>query len=620
MNTDLFDAAGAGVCVLDAQDRIEYANPSLCRLLGRSSTGIERASFLTFLPDDAHGAAQALLDDARRGVAGQADVPLRSPDGTRWVIASTSLLPSDGSGPPRVACIMVDVTERKQAEERLRQSEAQYRVLAETAEDHIFVINRDDRVEYVNQAAARQLRTVPEKLMGRRRTEIFPPEIAERQGQNLRRVFETGEPFYAEGRTLYLDREVWLGTWLVPVPDEGGEVKAVLGLSRDMTEQRRSQAEISHAQKLEAIGRLAGGIAHDFNNNLAAILGYVEMMLEDVGGDSALGHHLTEVQHAGQRASGLVRRLLAFGRRQVLQPRDLSLNALIAGLTPMLGRLIGTRIRIETSLSADLWLVTADAGEVEQVVMNLALNARDAMAGGGTLTIATANVPAGSGDAAAPTVRMTIRDTGAGMDATVKEHVFEPFFTTKPVGEGTGLGLSTVYGIVKQLSGSIWVESEVGRGTAFHVHLPAVTMRPGDGVEAPAPVARPVAAHRETILLVEDEHAVRRFARLALERHGYHVIEAATPEDALSLAAAGPHRPRVLLTDVVMPRISGPELADRLTRMLPDLIVLYMSGYPSSILADTGRDPSIRLIAKPFTVAELVAGIEDVLAGSGGQP
>jgi PAS domain S-box-containing protein len=594
---DFFDRAAAPMCVLDGQNRIEYANASFRQIVSIADAEMQLAS---------------LAAEVRRSGTAQADVPLRSNDGaTRWVLVSASLLRGEGDAVSQIACVMMDVTDRRQAEERLRHSEAQYRVLAETAEDHIFVVNRDDRVEYVNRAAARQFNATPEHVIGRRRTEMFPPDVAGRQGENLQRVFATGEPVYAEGRTMYLDREVWLGTWLVPVPDESGGVKAVLGLSRDMTAQRRSYVEASHAQRLEAIGRLAGGIAHDFNNTLAAILGYVEVMLEEVDGDSPLRAHLSDVQHAGLRAAGLVRQLLAFGRRQVLQSRDLSVNALVVGLTPMLQRMLGARITIDTVLSDDLHLVTADAGELEQIVVNLALNARDAMPDGGTLTIETANA-----DTSGTSVRMTIRDTGAGIADDVKEHIFEPFFTTKPTGEGAGLGLSTVYGIVKQLDGTIDVDSEPGRGCAFHVYLPAATAARVAAGDTAAPAASP-APRRETILLVEDDDVVRRFAQLALERHGFQVLVAASPEQALLIASSGIYRPRVLLTDVVMPRMNGPELAAQLTRMLPDLVVLYMSGYSADVLGDNVPDASIRLIAKPFNVAQLVTAIDELLGASG---
>jgi len=625
--------------------------------------------------------------------------------------------------------------ERKQAEEALRKTAAYYRVLAETAEDHIFVINQDDRVEYVNQAAARQLKALPEQIIGRPRTEIFPPDVAERQGRSLRRVFETRQPLYVEGRTLYLDREVWLGTWLAPVPDGDGGIRAVLGLSRDMTERkhaedalrdseqrlrvvlsniplvlwavnlegivtfcrgralssmgaapddivgrafeaiavdpfpglaagvrrslagervnnrvdvhsqtfeawsvpvrdeknqiagatgvivdsterRRLEVELANVQKLEAIGRLAGGIAHDFNNHLTAILGYVEMLLRQTRNDTQMTRDLGEVQQAAQRAAGLVRRLLAFGRRQVLQPRSLNLNRLIESLEPMLERLLGEVINVEVRLEPGLRPITGDSGELEQVIMNLALNARDAMPDGGTLTIETSNVAAG--ERRPPTmgpgayVRMTIRDTGTGMDAAVRQQVFDPFFTTKPEGQGTGLGLSTVYGIVKQLNGFIWVDSELRRGSAFHVYMPA------GAAEVEREPARPSAeapsTGRGVILLVEDEHTVRRFARLALERHGFVVIEAATPEEALTLAASSDQPLSMLLTDVVMPRMNGRELSERLAAVRPNLPVLYMSGYPSSLVVRDGLvDPSVRLMSKPFTTSDLITAVQDVL-------
>ena len=615
----LVESMGAGVWVLDPQYRTEYVNPCMARMLGCAPEEMGGALFLDFVPEDTHTAARAHFEQSTQGGRGQVDLPLQPRQGSsQWFMVSTRLLPAASPERASLVCVVVDITERKLAEEALRKTEAHYRVLAETAEDHIFVINREDRVDYVNQAAARQLRTAPEQLIGRLRSELFPPDIAERQGHSLQRVFDTGKPLYMEARTLYLDREVWLSTWLAPIPDEAGGVLAVLGISRDITERRRLEVELSNAQKLEAIGRLAGGIAHDFNNHLTAILGYIEMMLKQTDGDTLVANDLQEVQRAAQRAAALVRRLLAFGRRQVLRPQSLNLNTLIEGLRPMLERLIGEFVHIDVALAPDLLPITGDAGELEQVVMNLVLNARDAMPAGGTLTIETSLLRAG--EPRRPTMTsgayalMTIRDTGAGMNSHVKAHVFEPFFTTKPEGQGTGLGLSTVYGIVKQLDGFIWVESEIGQGSTFQVYLPVALDEPVPEPVSPATTTQPPAGRRKTILLVEDEHTVRRFARLALERHGFVVIEAATPEEALSLAATSEQPLSLLLTDVVMPRINGRELADRLKQMRPDLPVLYMSGYPSGLVLQDGLiDPSMRLMSKPFTAAELIAGVHEAL-------
>ena len=499
-----------------------------------------------------------------------------------------------------------------------------YRVLAETAEDHIFVIDRDDRIEYVNAAAARQHGVVPEQLIGRLRSEVFPPDVAERQRRNLLHVFDTGKSVYVEARTVYRDGEVWLGTSLAPIRDADGNVRAVLGVSRDMTARkqaedalRKLETDLSRAQKLEALGRLAGGIAHDFNNNLTAILGYVDLMIEQLGGSSPMAHDLEEVRRSAERAAGLVRRLLAFGRRQVFQPRTLDLNAVISGLEPMLRRLLGEQIRLEVHKAPGLYSVIGDPRELEQIIMNLALNARDAMPEGGTLTIGTSNArplpehqaTMGNGLYAS----MRIRDTGAGMSHHVKEHVFEPFFTTKPIGEGAGLGLSAVYGVVKQLNGFIWVESELGQGSTFHVYLPPALDEAADRV-APAPVdEQPATGVRPTILLVEDQDTVRRFARRALEHHGYRVLEAATPEEALA-RAQGSQPLSLLLTDVVMPSMSGPELADVLRRSRPDLPVLFMSGYPSALeMPDGSIDPTRPVVSKPFTTAQLIQVVQELL-------
>jgi two-component system cell cycle sensor histidine kinase/response regulator CckA len=491
-----------------------------------------------------------------------------------------------------------------------------YRVLAETAEDHIFVIDRNDIIEFVNTAAARQHGRRPADLIGQKRTDIFPADVAERQGQNLKQVFDTAKPLYIEARTIYREREVWLSTWLAPVSGEHGGVRAVLGVSRDLTDRKRAEEDLRNAQNLEALGRLAGGIAHDFNNNLTAILGYVDMMIDRVGPEEPLASDLTEVRHAAERSAGLVRRLLAFGRRQVLQPRTLDLQAVVAGVRPMLERLLGEHIQLEVTSEPGLRAVTADGNELEQVIINLALNARDAMPQGGTLTIRVENAVPGPdrqpGMGAGEFVVMRIADTGVGMPPDVQRQIFDPFFTTKASDKGTGMGLSAVYGIIKQLQGFIWVDSEVGQGSTLHVYLPAAADEVAAVPRDPAPVAGPTDL-QQTILLVEDEDTVRRFVRRALETSGYQVLDAATPEDAL--AVAGTNEPiALLLTDVVMPRMSGPELAHRLRNARPDLPVLYMSGYPSSLVLPGGAMPaSVRLLSKPFTTTQLIECVREAL-------
>ena len=497
-----------------------------------------------------------------------------------------------------------------------------YRLLVELAQDQIFVIGRDDRIEYVNRAAAGRLGHDAAAIVGRPRAGFFPPPIAEKQKASLDTVLATGEPLYVEAPALYQGRQVWLGTWLTPIKDAAGHVTSVLGSSRDITDRRQLEEELSRAQTLETLGRLAGGIAHDFNNHLTAILGYVEMLLGQLGDDKPIARDLREVERAAQRAAGLVRRLLAFGRREIVEFTKLDLNKAIGDLRPMLERLIGEHIQMAFLLAPGLPVINGDAGQFEQILMNLSLNARDAMPHSGGLRVETRDASVTADTAPLRSmppghyVVLRIADTGSGMDAEAQARLFEPFFTTKPRAEGTGLGLSTVYGIVKQAGGFIFVESAVGCGTTFTLYFPAVAApvveeRPSRSEAMPAPAV----VGRDTVLLVEDDENVRRFTRLALERHGFHVLEAASPDEAMAVAAGATGPIDLLLSDVVMPGRGGPELADEFARLHPGVPVLFMSGYPADLIARAGeiRKRGARLLLKPFTSAELLAAIKRAL-------
>jgi PAS domain S-box-containing protein len=497
-----------------------------------------------------------------------------------------------------------------------------YRLLVELAQDQIFVIGRDDRVEYVNRTAADRLGEDSAAIVGRPRADFFPPPVAEKQKASLDAVFATGEPQYVEAPSAYQGRQVWLGTWLTPVKDEAGRVTSVLGSSRDITDRRQLEEELARARVLETLGRLTGGIAHAFNNYLTAILGYVEILLVQVGDDGPLTRDLREVERAAQRAAGLVRRLLAFGRREIVEFVRLDLNRAIGDLRPMLERLIGEHIQMTFALAPDLPAVSGDAGQFEQILMNLSLNARDAMPAGGVLRVETRSVAVASDTAPLKSmppgsyVVLTVADTGSGMDVETQARLFEPFFTTKPRAKGTGLGLPTVYGIVKQVGGFIFVDSEVGRGTTFTLYLPAVAA-PAVQVEAvrAGPVPAAAATEHDTVLLVEDDENVRRFTRLVLERHGVQVLEAASADEALAAAAARTGPIDLLLSDVVMPGRSGPELADEFARIRPGVPVLFMSGYPADRIRRAGPfgGREAQMLTKPFTSAELLAAIERVL-------
>jgi CheY-like chemotaxis protein len=368
---------------------------------------------------------------------------------------------------------------------------------------------------------------------------------------------------------------------------------------------------------MEAIGRLAGGVAHDFNNVITVVSGYGHMLLEGVQDDPALREAAEEVLRSADRAAGLASQLLAFSRRQIIQPRVLDLNSLVANMERMLGRVIGEDIELKTVLRAEVGKVRADPGQLEQVVMNLAVNARDAMPHGGKLTIETANtmlddtyMGTHSGVRPGPYAMLAVSDNGTGMDPETRAHLFEPFYTTKEKGKGTGLGLSTVYGIVKQHGGDIWVYSERGRGTTFKIYLPMV----GERVEGPEKAAPPPARHgTEQILLVEDEDGVRRLVREILEQRGYKVIEASSGEQALEVLERDHQNLGLLLTDVVMPKMSGRDLAEAAALLSPDLRVLFLSGYTDQVVVDHGVVVGADFLQKPFTPETLAHKVREVL-------
>jgi two-component system cell cycle sensor histidine kinase/response regulator CckA len=390
------------------------------------------------------------------------------------------------------------------------------------------------------------------------------------------------------------------------------------GTAQDVTESTQLQEQLRQAQKMESVGRLAGGVAHDFNNLLTVINSYTELALGAVGHDDPLREDLEQIRAAGARAAELTRQLLAFSRRQVLQPVVLNLNALVTATEKMLRRLIGEDIDLALGLARELGSVKADPGQIEQVIMNLVVNARDAMPGGGKLTIETGEVDLDeayasqhAGARPGPYVMLAVSDTGSGMDEATRARVFEPFFTTKEVGRGTGLGLSTVYGIVKQSGGYIWAYSEVGVGTSFKVYLPRIaeSARSPDAVPPQAPTRR-----SETVLVVEDERALRRAAVRILSSAGYTVLDAADGAEALRILEGHAGPLHLLLTDVIMPGMNGQEVAERLTASHPGLRVLFSSGYADDAVLRHGvLEPHVHFIAKPYAAQALIQKVREVL-------
>ncbi|RAI04548.1 hypothetical protein DLJ53_06315 [Acuticoccus sediminis] len=391
----------------------------------------------------------------------------------------------------------------------------------------------------------------------------------------------------------------------------------------DVTDQSELEAQIAQSQKMQAIGQLAGGIAHDFNNVLQAIIGFSDLLLQSHRPSDPAFRDIMNIKQSAQRAAGLVKQLLAFSRRQTLRPTVLNLNDVIADLSIMLDRLLGETVRLDVAYGRDLWPVLADQSQVEQVVINLAVNARDAMKGGGTLTIRTRNVPAGevesdgADEVQVDAVLIEIEDVGTGMPQDMLDKIFEPFFTTKATGEGTGLGLSTVYGIVKQTGGTLSVKSEVGKGTTFRIYLPRteVEQRPAavsDGERAPA--ASGDLTGSATLLLVEDEEAIRTFAARALTAKGYRVLSAESGVEAAEIFAEEGDTIDLVVTDVIMPELDGPGLVRKIRAERPDLKVLFMSGYADGASLD--ELPEAQFLPKPFTLKALAEAVKRELGRS----
>jgi two-component system, cell cycle sensor histidine kinase and response regulator CckA len=506
-----------------------------------------------------------------------------------------------------------DITERRRAEQREQAAQQQVRHILESIGEGFFACDRQWRFTYVNQKAAELVRRPREELLGKNVWELSPEAVGGIAYTELHRAAAEQVPVHFDDYSAPL--KLWLETDAYPSPE---------GLSifvRDITERKHLEQQLRQSQKMEAIGKLAGGVAHDFNNLLTAILGYSELTLRQLEEHKPLVKNIEEVLKAGRRAMALTNQLLAFSRRQVLQPQLLDLNAVVRNMHRLLRRLIGEHIELVTVFGAGLGAVRADLIQFEQVLLNLAVNARDAMPEGGKLVIETANVELDQAYAhrhaevsPGSYVLLAVSDTGHGIDKHQQSHIFEPFFTTKEVGKGTGLGLSTVYGIVKQSGGSISVCSEAGQGATFKVYLPRVKER----VEAVEPVAVPAGATRgwETVLLVEDEEVVRNMVRDILTSHGYRVLEAQHGGEALELALQHPGRIDLLLTDVIMPQMGGRQLARRLASARPLLRVLYMSGYTDDSIVEQGvLEPGTSFLPKPFTVRELVRKLREVLEG-----
>jgi PAS domain S-box-containing protein len=512
---------------------------------------------------------------------------------------------------------------RREAEHALRESEQRYRRIIETTNEGVWILDTAGKTTFCNPRLASMLGSEQKAMVGASIFDFVRDEATVKALQHH-------EARAAGQSEIRLDRKDGNFTWALldttPIVDSSGQYEGALVMAMDVSQRKRLEEQLRQAQKMEAVGSLAGGIAHDFNNLLSVILSGTSLILEGLKpGDPIIGE-LEEVRKAGERAGALTRQLLAFSRQQLLEPRTLDLNQIVLGLEKMLRRLMGEDIDLSLLLSHMLGKMQADPGQIEQIIMNLVVNARDAMPQGGKVTIESGNcqlTPAYTalhlGVTPGDYVMLAVTDTGIGMDAETRSRIFEPFFTTKEKGRGTGLGLSTVFGIVQQSGGHIWVYSEPGKGTTFKVYFP----RKDGPVDKPATMPPSPLTLRgvETILLVEDEDQVRAISRTILRRYGYNVLEAQNGGEAFLICERYTAKIHLLVTDVVMPRMSGRQLAERLAPMRPDMRVLFVSGYTENSVVHHGvLDAGIAFLQKPITPDALLRKVREVIDWRGDVP
>src|SRR5216110_3175322 len=632
--TELFHAlvehSSEAVALLDETGAISYVSPAATRLLGYTVAELTGTTAFGFLhPDDLSRMQQLcrrLLDEP--GLSITTELRARHKDGSYRLVAAVAVNRLDEPAVGAVVANWRDITERLRAEEALksyqgteaalRNSEESYRSLVEGVRDVIFALSPGGEVTSLNPAFEEMTGFPPGEWVGRPFEALVHPEDVPLALELFGRVLRGAPRPTIQFRILTKTGPYRVAEFSASAQLRDGKLLGILGIGRDVTDRLGLEQQLRQAQKMEAVGRLAGGVAHDFNNILTAITGHAELLLEDLGHHDPRRADVDEIRRSAERAAGLTRQLLAFSRQQVLQPKVVDLNALVLDMDKLLRRLIGEDVELATVLDPTLGRVTADPGQLEQVIVNLAVNARDAMPQGGKLTLETKNVDL---DADYPTDRVTIpagryvmlavTDTGTGMDAQTKARIFEPFFTTKAVGKGTGLGLATVYGAVQQSGGHIWLYSEVGQGTSFKIYLPRV-----DAVHAPAPVAEAavVLDGSETVLVAEDEDAVRQIIEKALQARGYKVMVARDGSEALALASRHAGQIDLLVSDVIMPDMNGRVLSQRLTQGRPTIKTLYLSGYTDDAILHHGvLEEGVAFLQKPFSLGALARKVREVI-------
>jgi two-component system, cell cycle sensor histidine kinase and response regulator CckA len=612
------------IAVVDMDGNRIYNSHSYRRVLGYDEGELKNSSgFGQIHPEDLPRVREAADEARKTGVGKTLEYRIRHKDGSwRFLESTASVIRNPAGEAQNLVIVNRDITERKKAAESLKKVESGFRAMVEDAPFGIYRCLWEGRLLRANPAFQRMLgyENLEELLEIDFVRDVF---ISSGDFHKLRNLFDGGKEF----KDVAVELKRKDGTQIT-VRCTGRSVREGDGLAcldvfaEDVTEKRILEQQLRMAGKMEAVGRLSGGIAHDFNNLLGVIIGYSQLFKRNLEPQSPLAEHALEIEKAGQRAAALTRQLLAFSRQQVLTPTVLNLNDLVEDMVKMLPRLLGEDIVVTTSLAANLGRVKADKSQIEQVIMNLAVNARDAMPEGGSLRIETANreldqayVRHHTGARAGRFVMLAVIDSGVGIEPETLAHIFEPFFTTKEVGKGTGLGLATVYGVVKQSEGYIWVDSEPGKGACFQIFLPQMELEPAD-LSVVRPAEASASERSERVLLVEDSGPLRKLTKTLLESHGFKVLAAQSGEDALELESGT--KLDLLVTDVVMPGMNGKTLAERLQARQPGIKVLYISGYTDSSIAVHGvLDPGTALLSKPYTEEELIREVWRVLDRNG---
>jgi len=622
---EIFDAVDAALFVHDARTaRILEVNRKAEEMFGVPREALCRMTVGQISADEPPYTQERAKAFIRRAAAGEPVVcewRARRRDGECfWVEVDLRAVTIAGS-----ACVLAmvhDISRRKESQAALARQRSLLSSLMDHMPDHIYFKDRRSRFLQINRAMAADFGlNDPAEAVGKTDFDFFEETHAREALADEQRVMETGEPIVGKEERVAAEggREEWVSTTKVPLRDAGGAVIGTFGISRSITERRQLEEQMRQAQKMEAVGRLAGGVAHDFSNELTVIGGYCDLLLGGLGKDDPSREALGEIRKAVHRSVTLTGQLLAFSRRQILRPQAVDVSALVTEMAAVLSRMVGEDVSLTFVMAERLPAVQADPGQLQQAVVNLVANARDAIRRGGQITIETSRAKVGRHPPVEQMppgcyVRLVVRDTGCGMDEATMQGVFEPFFTTKAPGRGTGLGLAIVYGFVRQSGGYVCIDSTVGVGTCLTIYLPCAAGRPEKRERAASAAAQAYPTGSETVLVVEDDGPVRELVVRVLRRCGYTVLATAGSEEALAAAADTGRQVDLLVTDVIMPGLAGPDLARQLRRQRPGLRTLFISGYTGQRpLVDDVAAGGASLLAKPFTPAMLANEVRRTL-------